>query len=185
MSDEKTPPAPRYYIRDTRQVVGNCALWWRPEGAGYATDLNEAGEYSADEALSTERDSGRTHRAIPIEVARAGAVTHVRVERLREFETSSAVDAKGPLVVLGIGRPARVVVADSTDRVFTAGEVVCGTNAARTGSPVSPVAMHGALLRECDASAGGRSLPADNAKASPVDDSDNSTAMYTSKKYWI
>lgn len=76
-----------YYIRDTRQTVGNCALWWAKERKGYTTQLEEAGEYEEAEALSIERDSDGLHRAIPCDVVRRAAVTHVRVERLgREVE---------------------------------------------------------------------------------------------------
>lgn len=31
-----------YYIQDARNYVGNSVLWWRKEGAGYTTDLDEA-----------------------------------------------------------------------------------------------------------------------------------------------
>lgn len=31
-----------FYIQDTRTVVGNSAMFWRPEGKGYTCNLNEA-----------------------------------------------------------------------------------------------------------------------------------------------
>ncbi len=34
-----------YYVQDKRQYVGNSMLWWRPSGAGYTTDLSQAGQY--------------------------------------------------------------------------------------------------------------------------------------------
>ena len=37
-----------YYIQDTRNYVGNGVLWWRVEGQGYCTDLNEAWKVPAD-----------------------------------------------------------------------------------------------------------------------------------------
>lgn len=70
-----------YYIRDTRQVVGNCALWWAKDGAGYTTQLEEAGEWPEEEALEKQR-SRETTVAVPVEVAKRASVTHVRVERL-------------------------------------------------------------------------------------------------------
>ena len=34
MSDEK------YLLWDTRSYVGNCILWWAPNGHGYVTDVD-------------------------------------------------------------------------------------------------------------------------------------------------
>jgi len=80
MSDTK------YYIQDTRSVVGNCALWWRENGAGYTTQLEDAGVYDEEEAMSIQQ-SRSTDRAVPVEVAKRASVTHVRVERLaRELD---------------------------------------------------------------------------------------------------
>lgn len=31
-----------FYIQDTRQVCGNSAFWWRPDGAGYTCNVDEA-----------------------------------------------------------------------------------------------------------------------------------------------
>ncbi len=75
-----------FYILDSRSCVGNCALWWRPKGAGYTTQLEEAGLYTEKEAKSHRG----TDVAIPESMAKACSVTHVRVERLRE-----ALDAAG------------------------------------------------------------------------------------------
>lgn len=77
-----------YYIQDTRSCVGNCAMWWREGGAGYTTELEEAGEYEEEEALSIERNRS-TDKAIPCHIVRRATVTHVRLERLgREIEAS-------------------------------------------------------------------------------------------------
>lgn len=67
----------QYVILDTRQIVGNCAMFWRPDGAGYTCDLNDAGLY--------DKTKGRreTDIYVPVEVARSMAVTHVRVEPLK------------------------------------------------------------------------------------------------------
>jgi len=72
--------AERFYIIDTRQIVGNCALFWCPDGAGYTTQLEEAGLYSEADA----RSHRETDLAVAASVARAFAVTHVRVDRLRD-----------------------------------------------------------------------------------------------------
>lgn len=44
-----------YYIQDTRQFVGNCPMWWGPNGAGYVTRLEEAGRYTYEEAIAQNR----------------------------------------------------------------------------------------------------------------------------------
>lgn len=44
-----------YYIQDTRQFVGNCPMWWGPDGAGYVTRLDEAGRYTYDQAIRQNR----------------------------------------------------------------------------------------------------------------------------------
>jgi len=76
----------RYYILDSRQVVGNCVMWWRPDGAGYTCDLADAGLYEEGDT----RGSRETDVRVPEEVAKACSYTHVRIERLRD-----ALDALG------------------------------------------------------------------------------------------
>ena len=68
----------RFYILDTRTVVGNCALWWRQGGHGYTTQLEEAGLFAANEHSLRETDV-----LVPEAVAQAHAVTHVRLDTLR------------------------------------------------------------------------------------------------------
>lgn len=42
---------PMFYIQDTRGFVGNCPMWWGPDGRGYVTRLDEAGRYTKEEAI--------------------------------------------------------------------------------------------------------------------------------------
>lgn len=44
-----------FYIQDTRQFVGNCPVWWGPNGSGYVTRLDEAGRYTEQEAVRQNR----------------------------------------------------------------------------------------------------------------------------------
>ena len=67
-----------YFIQDTRQVVGNCALWWRHNGCGYTTEIGEAGRYDAQEARSITRR--KTDVAYECNAVLAVAVLHVRVD---------------------------------------------------------------------------------------------------------
>ncbi len=46
---------PMFYIQDTRQFVGNCPVWWGPNGGGYVTRLDEAGRYTEQEAVTQNR----------------------------------------------------------------------------------------------------------------------------------
>ena len=77
-ADPFAKPEPKQYvILDTRQIVGNCAMFWRPDGAGYTCDLSDAGLYDKTEGRR------ETDIYVPIEVARSMAVIHVRVEPLK------------------------------------------------------------------------------------------------------
>ncbi|WP_432592765.1 hypothetical protein [Stenotrophomonas maltophilia] len=44
-----------FYLQDTRQFVGNCPMWWGPNGSGYVTRLDEAGRYTEQEAIKQNR----------------------------------------------------------------------------------------------------------------------------------
>jgi hypothetical protein len=46
---------PAYYLQDTRGYVGNCPLWWGPNGNGYTTDLRKAHRYTLAEAFAQHR----------------------------------------------------------------------------------------------------------------------------------
>lgn len=46
---------PMFYIQDTRQFVGNCPMWWGPNGSGYVTRLDEAGRYTEQESIRQNR----------------------------------------------------------------------------------------------------------------------------------
>lgn len=69
----------KYYIVDTRQVVGNFALFWGKNRCGYVCDLNDAGEYEEAEALEIQASRG-TDVAIPCEEVRALVRMHVRAD---------------------------------------------------------------------------------------------------------
>lgn len=49
----------KYYIQDSRGYVGNCLSFWRPEGKGYTTNINDAGLFTKEEAerICKNRDS--------------------------------------------------------------------------------------------------------------------------------
>lgn len=69
-----------HYILDKRSCVGNCALWWKPNGKGYTCNLDDAGLYTFKEA-SSHRE---TDIAVPMAMARNLVVSHVRWDSLRD-----------------------------------------------------------------------------------------------------
>lgn len=75
----KVPDQSLFYIRDKRQVVGNCALWWCPNGHGYTCNLDEAGLFTEEEArdITRNRDTDVAYRA---EEVQKHAIRHVRFD---------------------------------------------------------------------------------------------------------
>jgi len=72
-------PTASYYVQDARQVVGNCAQWWGPNGAGYVCALEDAGTYTGEQVLGMRE----TDVPWPASFAQSLAVSHVSVEALR------------------------------------------------------------------------------------------------------
>ena len=72
----------RYYIQDTRCYVGNCVLWWTPNGGGYTTEIDKAGLFSA-EAAAAIANNRSTDIPWPEAIVRKAVVQHVRIEMLR------------------------------------------------------------------------------------------------------
>lgn len=56
-----SPEPPIYVIQDSRSGVGDCAVWWRPNGYGYTCNMDEAGRFTETEArrIACGRDSDR------------------------------------------------------------------------------------------------------------------------------
>lgn len=73
-----------FYIIDTRQLVGNCVLFWGPDRKGYVCEVDKAGLYSRDEAMRQQK-SRETDRAIPKSVVDAGSTRHFRAERFFDY----------------------------------------------------------------------------------------------------
>jgi hypothetical protein len=68
-----------FYILDTRTIVGNCALWWRPNGEGYTCNLDDAGIWTAATAPSGRPTDVRVRR----DVAEALSKRHVHIDTVR------------------------------------------------------------------------------------------------------
>ncbi len=63
-----------YYVQDSRQIVGNCMLWWCPDGKGYACDIRQAGQYPG----RAIRDLDEVHVGWPVEFVLENISQHVR-----------------------------------------------------------------------------------------------------------
>lgn len=70
-----------YYVQDRRGCVGNCALWWAIDRAGYVCELDQAGVYTGVEVLAMDRP---TDVPWPVDYVQARVTRHVRVDALRK-----------------------------------------------------------------------------------------------------
>ncbi|UEM08025.1 hypothetical protein JL101_035840 (plasmid) [Skermanella rosea] len=67
-----------YILSKKHGPVGNSALWWRPEAAGYTTHLNEAGKF--DGAYAEEIRTNSCGDAIPVPCELAERLSHTAVD---------------------------------------------------------------------------------------------------------
>jgi len=65
-----------YYLRDDRQVVGNCLLWWRKGRAGYTCNLDDAHVFTKEEAFA-QHECRETDRPYPVDYINSIAYRHV------------------------------------------------------------------------------------------------------------
>jgi hypothetical protein len=72
-------PTGVYFIQDSREHVGNNVLWWRPNGAGYTCDIDDAGQYDGV-AVRGLRD---TDIPWPVDFVLARVARYVDRQRLR------------------------------------------------------------------------------------------------------
>jgi hypothetical protein len=79
-----------FYVLDARTVVGNCAMWWCPDGKGYTCDITQAGLYTKERCASMRETDVPVHRDV---VARL-TIQHVRVDHLRQAGVLDAYDAR-------------------------------------------------------------------------------------------
>ncbi|WP_313171405.1 dATP/dGTP pyrophosphohydrolase domain-containing protein [Stenotrophomonas sp.] len=107
---------PMFYIQDTRSFVGNCPMWWAPNGAGYVTRLDEAGRFTEQEAIRQNR-SRETDVPWPCaEIDKLGRITvdmqHMRPrsERLAELQATSA--EVGGVSAFKTGDRVRIIATD-------------------------------------------------------------------------
>lgn len=70
----------KFYVQDTRSIVGNSAVWWCWNGHGYTCDLAEAGIYTEEE-IRMMRD---TDKPWPVDAINRLVQSHVDVQDLHK-----------------------------------------------------------------------------------------------------
>jgi len=80
-----------YYLQDTRNIVGDCVLWWRKGMAGYTTDLNEAHLFSKAAAYQQHknRSSDIPWRAMDVRGISRPMVYSFTLLKLKKKEVSN------------------------------------------------------------------------------------------------
>jgi hypothetical protein len=71
---------------------GGSVLWWRAQGKGYTSDIDEAGIYSRAEAEGQSR-SRKSDEAVPVPAARRAIVRRCDGLRLRQAMQEAAFAA--------------------------------------------------------------------------------------------
>jgi hypothetical protein len=71
---------PCFYVLDARTVVGNCAMWWCPQGQGYTCNIDEAGLYTAKDVEGMRETDVPIHR----DEVQQLIVRHVRLDHMRQ-----------------------------------------------------------------------------------------------------
>lgn len=81
---------PMYYLQDTRQFVGNCPMWWCPDGNGYTTRIDLAAKFTRDEA---ERQHRSRETDVPWPCEQIDAITRPTVDQQEMQRTPKPEDA--------------------------------------------------------------------------------------------
>ncbi len=71
-----------FYIKNSKSIVGNSVIWWRPKSEGYTCNLDEAGKYSESEARSIVRCRPQEDSMWPVEQIDSIAQRHVTSDSL-------------------------------------------------------------------------------------------------------
>lgn len=77
-----------YVLQDCRSNTGNCMMFWRAGGHGYTSDLNEAGLFTYQEAVSQEESRPGVDRKWRIEYLRT------KVRNTVDFQTVDVAESR-------------------------------------------------------------------------------------------
>jgi len=78
----------KYYIQDTRTYCGNSVMWWRINGCGYTSNLDEAWKVTKEQAKN--RGIRKTDKLWPCEEIDAKSERHFDIQKLREIKDANA-----------------------------------------------------------------------------------------------
>ena len=91
-SAPEPPQVAEFYVMATREVVGNCCSWWRPEGRGYTCDIDDAGLYTLEEVKGMRPTDFPVHK----DVVEKCTTRHVRADHLRQQGLNWETPRRGP-----------------------------------------------------------------------------------------
>lgn len=96
-----------FVIWDTTTIVGDLALFWRPNRSGYTTDLDKAGVYDQAEAerICSGPGGRSTDKAVPYEVAEAAANRTVDADSMRNLVAGRLADGSPRPTGFGMDSP--------------------------------------------------------------------------------
>ncbi len=84
----------QYYIQDSSYYAGDHMLWWKPNGAGYTTDISQAGLFSKERVISQNQTR---HTDIPWSktyIDQAPHVTAINAEHVNKTEALKGTGIK-------------------------------------------------------------------------------------------
>lgn len=75
-----------FYIQDARSYCGNSCYWWRVDGKGYTTDLNEAWKVSKEKAERIIRSRPDVDKAWPCAEVDARSTTQTFLDQQKLYD---------------------------------------------------------------------------------------------------
>jgi hypothetical protein len=86
-----------HYLIRYKGYCGDACLWWCPNGAGYTTNIDLAGRFTKERAMSQER-CREIDQAVPESVALAAVTRHVMADALFKAQGDFAAAETQPAV---------------------------------------------------------------------------------------
>jgi hypothetical protein len=74
-------PSGKYYMRDTRSIVGNSCTWWALGSRGYTCEVRCAEIFDEERALQQQKSRG-TDQPWPVEIIDRLVTHHIDIQDL-------------------------------------------------------------------------------------------------------